>query len=107
RSGLDPNPQPNTAPGAIIQVFGRRASDNHIIAVSISMPPSRFVPRDVNLGFIDAFGVVFDFDPATNMTTVIGYMMGTLHLTAASATTNASVAGSFDAKVDVQGTPPP
>lgn len=91
---------------ATIQVFGVRATDNHIIAISMAMPPSRFAPRTADLGFFDASGAVFDFDPATNTGTTIGFMLGSLPLTKASPTSSAQVAGSFDSNADLQGTPP-
>ncbi len=107
KAGYDPNPAPNTTAAAIVQVFGKRASDNHIFAVSVSMPPSRFFPRMANLGFFDAFGGLFDYDPGTNTTALVGFMLGTLQLTQASTTGGATVAGSFDADALTQGTPPP
>ncbi len=106
-SGLDPNPAPNTTASAIVQVFGVRATDNHIIAVSMAIPQNGFFPRDGNLGFFDSFGLVFDYNPTTMTSTQIGYMLGTVKLTAASKTNGAAVAGSFDANADTQGTPPP
>jgi len=106
KAGLDPNPPAGQPARAIVQAFGVRASDNHIIAVSISIPPGAFFPREGDLGFFDSFGVVFDFDPATNQSTQLGFMLGKLTLTQASTTDGAAVSGSFDANADVPGTPP-
>jgi hypothetical protein len=106
RSGLDPNPQPNTTAQPLVQVFGQRASDSHIIVLSISVPASRFFPRDANLGFFDAFAIAIDFDPATSTSTPLGFALGTLTLSQASTTSNAMVVGSFDTNLDTQGTPP-
>lgn len=106
KAGFDPNPPAGQQARAIVQAFGVRASDNHIIAVSMSVAPLAFFPREANLGFFDSFGIVFDFDPATNQATQIGFMLGTLTLTQASTTDGAQVTGSFDANADVQGTPP-
>ena len=106
KAGFDPNPPVGQPARAIVQAFGVRASDNHIIAVSISIPPGAFFPRTGDLGFFDSFGVVFDFDPATNQSTQIGFMLGKLTLTQASTTAGAAVSGSFDANADAPGTPP-
>lgn len=107
KSGYDPNPPAGQQAQAIVQVFGRRASDGHIIAVSMSIAPATFFPRDGNLGFFDAFGLVFDYNPTTNTSAVVGYMLGDIKLTEASVTNNANVSGSFAANADQQGTPPP
>lgn len=103
-SGNDPNAPPGN-PSAVIQVFGQRASDGHVFVVSVGIPRPRFVPRDVSVGFFDAIGGVFEFDPGTNTTAYVGYMLGNMTLTQASAATNADVAGSFRANADVQGMP--
>ena len=104
-AGNDPNAMPG-APSSVIQVFGRRASDNHILVASLAVPTGIFFPREVNLGFVDSIGLVFDYNPATNMATTVGFLMGTMTLTQAAATANAPIAGSFHANVDDQGTPP-
>jgi hypothetical protein len=106
KAGYDPNPPAGTTANAVVQAFGVRASDNHIIAVSIAIPPGIFFPRAGNLGFVDGLGAVFDFDPATNTATNVGFMLGTFTLTKASTTNGAQIVGSFDANADVQGTPP-
>lgn len=103
-SGLDPNPQPGQQPTALIQVFGVRNTDSHIIAVSISQAQFRFFPRIADVGFFDAFAVAYDFDPNTNTATMMGLMLGTLTTTQASMTAGAPVAGSFHGNADVQGT---
>lgn len=106
RSGLDPNPQPGKPAQSIVQVFGQRASDSHIIVISIAIPPSTFFPRAVNLGFFDSFALVFDYNPTTNTSATIGFALGNLTLTQAATTANAVVTGTFDSNVDLQGTPP-
>ena len=107
KAGFDPNPPMGTQANAVVQVFGVRASDNHIIAVSMAVPPGIFFPRTAKLGFFDSSGMVFDYNPGTNMTSLVGYMLGDLQLAQASTGTNAPVSGSFSANADVQGTPPP
>jgi len=104
-AGNDPN-APVGQPSSVIQVFGRRASDNHILVVSIGMRPSRFFPRAVDLGFFDASGGVYDYDPGTNTTAMVGFLLGNLTLTQAASSAGAVVAGSFAANADVQGMPP-
>ena len=104
-AGNDPN-APVGAPRSAIQVFGRRAADGHILVVSIGMPPSRLFPRAVTLGFFDANGGVYDYDPGTNTTTQVGFLLGDMTLTAAAPTANADVVGSFAANADVPGSPP-
>jgi hypothetical protein len=106
RAGLDPNPQPNTTAQPLIQVFGQRASDSHIIVLSISIQASRFFPREASLGFFDAFAIGIDFDPMTNTGTPLGFAFGQVTLTQASTASGAMVVGSFDTNIDTQGTPP-
>ena len=96
----------HTAAQAVVQVFGVRASDNHIIAVSMAMPPAAFFPRSGYLGFFDTAGAVFDYNPATNTTAVVGFMLGTFTLSKAGTANGAAVEGSFSANADQQGTPP-
>jgi hypothetical protein len=106
-SGLDPNPQPGSPPSALIQAFGVRSSDNHIIAVSIAQAQPAFFPRIADVGFFDAFAIVYDFDPATSTATMVGLMLGTLTTTQASMTAGAPVAGTYHGNADVQGTGKP
>ena len=103
KAGLDPNPPAGQAAQAVVQVFGVRASDNHIIAVSMAFPRTAFVARDGDLGFFDSLGLVFDFNPATSQSSLVGFMLGTFTLTQASMTNGQPVAGSFTANADVQG----
>ncbi|MCX5746603.1 MAG: hypothetical protein NT062_29350, partial [Proteobacteria bacterium] len=102
-AGADPNAP--VGQSSVIQVFGRRASDNHVLVVSIAIPTPWFIARDVSLGFFDSTGGVYDYNPATNTTTVVGYLLGPMTLTQASTTAGAHVVGSFHANADVQGTP--
>ncbi len=106
-AGLDPDPEPGTAATSLIQLFGYRASDGHIVLAQISIPPSRFSPRNVDLGFFDGFGLVIDYDPATDTASIVGFMLGTMQLTAASPTGGATITGSFSTNADLQGTGPP
>jgi hypothetical protein len=106
KAGYDPNPPQGQSPQAVVQVFGVRSSDNHIIAVSMAFNPAWFVPRDGNLGFFDSIGLVFDYNPTTMQTSVVGFMLGTFTLTQASTTNGQPVAGSFRANADAQGTAP-
>lgn len=91
---------------AVVKVYGQRASDGHIFVVSMGVPTSRFFPRVMDLGFFDGNGGVFDFNPATNMATQVGFMLGSMTLTQGSTAANATVTGSFNANADVQGSPP-
>jgi hypothetical protein len=106
KSGLDPNPAPNTQAQAVVQVFGVRASDNHIIALSMALPPQYFFPRTGMLGFFDGFALVFDYNPSTDTSTVIGFVLGSFSLSQASMTSGQPVVGTFSGHVDMQGTPP-
>jgi spore coat protein H len=96
----------DTASGlAIVQVFGQRASDGHVFAVSIGSLPMYFFPRGVDIGFFDGQGAVYEYNPTTDMTQQVGIMFGSMALTQGSTTANAVVAGSFTSNADVQGTP--
>lgn len=106
-SGLDPNPPAGQTATAMIQIFGVRVSDGHIIVISTSTPPLIFVPRIADLGFFDSFGVAYDYDPATSTAGVIGFMLGELALEQASTTGGAPIRGSVHANADQQGTGPP
>lgn len=106
RAGFDPNAPPSSA-SAIVQVFGVRASDNHIIVASLSINRATLVPRAGDLGLFDAFGLVFDFNPVTSTATTVGFMLGTFTLSQASTTNGAMVVGSFTANADVQANGPP
>lgn len=91
---------------AVVKIFGQRASDGHIIVVSMSVPTSRFFPRAIDIGFFDGNGGVFDFNPTTMMATQVGTMLGSMTLTQGSTTAGAMVSGSFSGNADVQGSPP-
>jgi spore coat protein H len=106
KSGLDPNPPAGQAANAVVQIFGQRASDGHIIVVQVGTPPPIFFPRTGNLGFFDGIGGVFDFNPATNSGEVVGFMLGGFTLQNAATTNGARVRGSFTANADQPGTPP-
>lgn len=105
-SGLDPNPAPGSQAYSLVQIYGRRASDGHIFVVSTATHPSRFFPRIADVGFFDAFGQVYDYDPGTGTAVLVGIMLGTMNLTQASTTNNAPVVGTFHGNADVQGTAP-
>lgn len=107
RAGLDPTPAPGTSAQAMVQVFGQRASDGHILVFSMAIPPAIFFARTGTLGFFDSNAAVYDFDPATNTTVYVGFTLGKFTLTQASTTSGATITGSFDANVDQQGTAPP
>ena len=106
-SGFEQNPPPSQQPSALVQVFGRRASDGHILVLTAATAPERFYPRVADLGFFDAFGLVHDFDPTTGFAALVGLGLGTLRLDQAAPTASAPVAGSFTANADVQATAPP
>jgi hypothetical protein len=106
-SGFEQNPPPGQPPSALVQVFGRRAADGHILVLTAATAEARFFPRVADLGFFDAFGLVHDFNPTTGIAALVGLGLGTLRLDQAAATTGAPVAGSFTANADVQATAPP
>jgi len=106
-AGLDPDPAPGSPATSLIQLFGYRASDGHILVAMLSINPWTLFPRNVDLGFFDGFGQVFDYDPATDTASVVGFLLGTAQLTAASPINGATIAGSFHANADRQGTMPP
>jgi len=103
-AGPDPDNQ-GGAPRSAIQVFGQRASDNHIVILVITVPTNRFSARSMDLGFFDGNGYVVDYNPATNTSAIVGFMLGTATLTQASSNANAAVVGSFTSHVDMQGMP--
>lgn len=105
-AGLDPNAAPGTTPAVVLQIFGQRASDGHIIDQVIAVPQGAFFPRLANIGFFDAYGQVYDYNPTTGMTTLVGFNLGTLTLTQTSMTSGGAVAGTWEANADVQGKPP-
>jgi hypothetical protein len=105
-SGLDPNPAPGSQPAALIQAFGQRASDGHILVVSIAQAQSRFFPRIADVGFFDALAAAYDYNPGTGTATMVGFVLGTLTLDQGAMTTGAPVTGSYIGNADVQGTPP-
>ncbi len=96
-----------TAPTrSVIQVFGQRASDGHVIVVSMGMPSVRFFPRAFNIGFLDGSGSVLDYNPVTMGTTQVGFILGDLTLTKAATAAGAPVQGSFVVNADQPGSPP-
>lgn len=90
---------------SVIQIFGQRAADGHVFAVSVGVPTPIFFPRGVDVSFFDSRGAVYEYNPVTDTTQQVGIMLGTMQLTQASAQANAPIAGSFTSNVDVQGTP--
>ncbi len=105
-AGLDPNPQPGQPPSQLVQLFGRRASDGHILVLVMAWPQAWFVPWTFDIGFGGVFGVGFDYDPVANSAAEIGFMLGTATLTQASLAAGAPVAGSVDAHLDLPGMMP-
>ncbi len=96
---------PNATDKAVVQIYGRRASDGHVFALSVASEKMWFFPREVTVGFFDGSGALFEYNPTTNMTTVVGFALGGLTLTQSSTTAGGAVAGSFSSNADQPGTP--
>jgi hypothetical protein len=103
-AGRDPSPAPGAQTTELIEVFGVRASDNHIFVVLFSLPQGWLGPYGFDVGFFGVFGQVFDYNPATDTAVAVGTIFGTLDLGQAAATPGAPVAGAFHGNADVQGT---
>jgi hypothetical protein len=103
-SGVDPNG--GASPDNLVEVFGQRSSDGHVIAAVFAVPPAWWSASTFDVGFVGAYGVVFDYDPATNTSTPIGNVLGSLSLGAAGGTGGATVSGTFSGHADSAGSPP-
>lgn len=103
-AGRDPNPQPGQPASELVQVFGIRPGDGHVIALVVAWPQPWFGPFALDVGFFGVFGLAFDYDPATDTATEIGFLFGRVTLTQAQAVTGAPVVGTLHANADQPGT---
>lgn len=106
-AGRDPSPEPGRPASELVQVFGRRGSDGHIVALVMAWPQPWFTPFVFEIGFSGVFGIAIDYDPTTDTATEIGFLLGDVTLTAARAQAGAPVAGTLHANADLQATAPP
>jgi hypothetical protein len=102
-AGRDPNPAPGAPATELIEIFGSRAGDNHVIVTLFSIPQGWLAPAGFDVGFFGVFGLVLDYDPATGVARNVGTVFGRLQLGQAAATASAPIVGSFHGNADVQG----
>ncbi len=102
-AGTDAGAAANQA--GVIQIFGIRPSDGHILVLSIGSRPSALAPRTVDVGIFDGYGAMYDYDPVADQASYAGLLLGSVTLTAADDSAGAAVTGTLAANVDVPGAP--